>query len=145
LCILCYVSLERRSNASFLLDVVSYGGQREFRAISALCWIAVLIRDWTGASIWTSQAIQAYDEKSRHIECQPGASKQRTPPIRNVCATTEGMADHQSIIFVLRELTSCCESDGDITEDRTRLKGEGGYDGDLLVGHEFGEGILRLG
>jgi hypothetical protein len=54
------------------------------------------------------------------------------------------MAYHKRIVFILGEFASGGVCDGDILEDHTRFKCEGGDNGEVLFGDEFGERILRL-
>ena len=54
------------------------------------------------------------------------------------------MAYNQGVISFCRQLPTSTVCDGDVAESDSRLEGEGGYDGDMLIWDESGEGILGL-
>ena len=55
------------------------------------------------------------------------------------------MTYYEHIIALFIEPPSYAVRDRDVVEDDAGFKGEGGYDGDVLIGDEGGERVFGLG
>ena len=117
-------------------DIVPDGRQREVWAISSFLWIAIDVRDGGRRAIRAAQAIQADEEEPRCIEGFTLATDEGAPPVSAVGTAGEGMADHEGIVSFGVEGAFGRVGDGDIVEDVAGFEGEGGDDGDSLVGDQ---------
>lgn len=81
-----------------VLDIISYGGERELWAILTLRRIAIFIRDRTGASVRTAQTVQTDHEEPCHVKGLTWTAHKRTPPVSHVCAATQCMAYDKRIV-----------------------------------------------
>jgi hypothetical protein len=126
------------------LHIISDSRQWKVGPVSASCLVSVLDRDSAGAAIRTSQAVQAYDKKPRHVKRLAGATHQGTPPIAHVRTATQRMAYDQGIISVWGQSAPGGVGDGHIAECDPGFEGEGRDDDDRLIVDELREGVLRL-
>jgi hypothetical protein len=91
-----------QGSSSTVPHIISNGRQREFGTVSAQHGIAVFVGDGACAPVGTAQAVQANDKEARLVEGLSGTSQQRTPPIGDISAPAEGVADHQGIVTARR-------------------------------------------
>jgi hypothetical protein len=89
---------EQSGAHNHLLDVIPNGSKRKFRAVMLVLRVAVSGRHWTRCSIRTSQAVHAHDEEPCLVKRLARTPKQRTPPVADVRAAGERMADHHGIV-----------------------------------------------
>lgn len=101
---------------AYILDIIPYRRQRKLRAISLLNWIPVFTSDRTCTAVRTSQAVQAHHEEARTVECSARPTYQRTPPIANISAPGQGVADDHGIVPVRRQLALCAICNGYIVQ-----------------------------
>ena len=87
-------------SAAYILDIIPYRRQREFRAISFIIWIPVFTGNRTCTAIRTSQAVQAHDEEPRAVKCSTRPANQRAPPIAHIGTPGQGVADDHGIVPV---------------------------------------------
>jgi hypothetical protein len=125
--------------------IVSDGCQGELRAIPSLGRVTIHSGDGAGSAIGAPKAVHADDEEARSIEGASGTSEKRTPPVSDVGAAGESVADHHDIVARRGKCAAGCVCDGHIIKGHARLEGEGWDNGDLLVGDESSEGVLGLG
>ncbi len=110
----------------------------------AKLWVPIDTCHRTCGPIWASQAIQTDDEKPGHVEGTSCTTDQRTPPVTNVCAPRQCMAYDHSVVAILGELSPGAVRDRYIVQYDSGLKGEGRYDGDLLIRYQGGKRVLGL-
>lgn len=109
-----------------------------------LARVSILGGDGTGSAIGASQTVRADDEKPRSVKGSTGTTEKGTPPVTNISAASEGMADHHGIVAVGGERAPGCVGHGNIVKRHARLEGERGDYGELLVRDESRKRILRL-
>lgn len=127
------------------IDVVSDRGQRKFGAVVLVLRVAVLAGDRAGASVWTAQAVEAADEEARHVERLAGSAEQRSPPVANIGAAGQGVADDHGIVAIGRQRAVRLVCYGHIVQCDAALERVLRDDGELLFGNELGIWILGLG
>lgn len=76
-----------------LPHVIPDGSQWKFRPVMAFCRVTVPVRNGTGTSVRTSQAVQTNNIEASGIECLTRPSEKRAPPVRDVGTTAQRMAD----------------------------------------------------
>lgn len=96
------------------LDVIADSGQGKFGSIVAIFRVVILVGNSTGTSVRTTKTVEANDEEARHIECLTRTAEEGTPPVSDIGAATQSMADHQHIVSVGGECASCGVCNGDI-------------------------------
>lgn len=124
--------------------VVPDGGQGKLGTIAPLAGVPIFCSDRTRSAIGATQTVCADDEESRSVKRSPRAPEERTPPVANIRAASQSMANHHSIVAVGRQRAPCRVCDGDIAKRHTGLEGEGRDYGEPLVGNERRERILWL-
>lgn len=72
------------------------------------------------------------------------ATKQRAPPVTDIGAACQGMANDHGIVPIGRQLALGGVRNRHMLKCDTRLEGERGYDSDLLVWDQTRERVLRL-
>lgn len=126
------------------LYVVPDRGEGELRAISTLLGVVILASHRARGPVRATQRVEAHNEEPRRIEGPSGPTQKGSPPVGYVCAASQGMANDHAVVAFRRQLAPGGVCDGHIVEGDAGLEGEGRDYGDLLVGDERRERILRL-
>jgi hypothetical protein len=90
-----------------LLDVIANSRQGELRAIVAIFRLTILVSHSAGTSVRAAQTVEANHKEPRDIKCLTWTSKKRAPPVSDIGAATKSMADHQRIVSIGGEGSSC--------------------------------------
>jgi hypothetical protein len=100
--------------------------------------------DGTRCPVRAPKTVEANDEEPRRVECPPWTSQQRTPPVRNISTSRQGMANNHGIVPIRRQLTPCGICHGDVVQSHPRFKGKGGDNCYLLIRNKSRKWVLRL-
>lgn len=127
-----------------LPHVIRGGREREIGTVSGVVRVSIDRSDRTGRAVGATERVDADDEEPAGVEGFAVTAEERSPPVRHVCASREGMANHHGIVAFFGQLPPRAVCDWHILQRDTRLEGKGRNDGKLLVRDELREWVFGL-